>query len=265
MDLSVIIPVYNSERIVEGLVNKIIDSLSKISVVKKYEILLIDDSSPDHSWIKIKTLCSKYNFVKGIKLKENFGQHNSLLAGMNLCTGNVIITMDDDLQHSPESIIKLLTQINNGFDVCYTNYLNRKHPVWKRIVSWLNNLVSSYLLNRPYKLYLSSFRAIKKEIVNEIIKYKGSSVYIDSLILKTTRNITITPVEHYERPHGKSNYNFSKLISLWSDMAVDFPVSPLKISTFFGIIIKFFIITYRKIFLKKKYNKPLFVIQEKTF
>ena len=265
MDLSVIIPVYNSENIVEGLVDKIIDSLSKISIIRKYEILLIDDSSPDQSWSKIKKLSLKYNFVKGIKLKENFGQHNSLLAGMNHCSGSVIITMDDDLQHSPDSISKLLIQINNGFDVCYTNYLNRKHPAWKKIVSWLNNLISSYLLNRPYRLYLSSFRAIKKEIVNQIIKYNGSSVYIDSVILKITRNLTITPVEHYERPHGKSNYTFTKLISLWSDMAVDFPVSPIRISTFFGVIIKSFIIAYRKIFFRKKYSKPLFIIEDKTF
>ena len=102
-------------------------------------------------------------------------------------SGDKIITMDDDLQHPPESIKAIYDELDKGTDSCYTYYLNRQHPAWKKFISWLNNLISSYLLNKPIKIYLSSFRGIKKNIVKEIIKYKGSEVYLDGLILAETR------------------------------------------------------------------------------
>ena len=265
MDLSILIPVYNSEKIIEDLVKQIIDSISDIKSIHSYEIILIDDCSTDNSWEKIKSFSKKFNLIKGISLSENFGQHNALIAGMKYSSGKKIITMDDDLQHSPKSINDLLCELDKGFDVCYTSYLNRQHAIWKKVVSWINNLVSSYLLNRPYKLYLSSYRGLKKKIADEIINYDGSNVYLDGLILKMTRNVTIIPVEHYQRPHGPSNYTFKKLVSLWSDMAINFPVHPIRFSTFFGLVIKYLILAYRNIFHDDKKDKYQYLIKEKTY
>ena len=265
MDLSILIPVYNSEEIIENLVRQIIDSVSDIKSVHSYEIILVDDCSPDNSWEKIKFLSKTFNLIKGISLAENFGQHNALMAGMKYSSGEKIITMDDDLQHSPKSINALLNELDKGFDVCYTSYLNRQHETWKKIVSWTNNLASSYLLNRPYKLYLSSYRGLKKKIADKIKNYDGANIYIDGLILKVTRNVTIIPVEHYQRPHGLSNYTFKKLLSLWSDMAVDFPIFPLRLTTIFVIIIKAIIIPYRKIVSKGGDKKPQYVVRATTF
>ena len=163
MDLSIIIPVYNSEKIIENLIKQITVSVDNIKSINSYEIILIEDYSPDKSWEKIELVSKKYNNVKGISLAENFGQHNALIAGMKYSSGKKIITMDDDLQHSPKSINDILCELDKGFDVCYTSYLNRQHAIWKKVVSWINNLVSSYLLNRPYKLYLSSYRGLKKK------------------------------------------------------------------------------------------------------
>ena len=173
--------------------------------------------------------------------------------------------MDDDLQHPPNSIKDLLSELDKGHDVCYTNYLNRRHPPWKKFVSWLNNLVSSYLLNKPYNIYLSSFRAFKKEIAKELVKYKKKDVYLDGLILKTTRNISIISVPHNKRPEGKSNYNFFKLLSLWSNMAVNFPIFPLRLSTMFGLILLLIIVAFRKILaiIARKSNEQ-YIISEKT-
>ena len=265
MDLSIIIPVYNSEKIIENLIKQITVSVDNIKSINSYEIILIEDYSSDKSWEKIVLVSKKYNNVKGISLAENFGQHNALIAGMKYSSGKKIITMDDDLQHSPKSINDLLCELDKGFDVCYTSYLNRQHVIWKKVVSWINNLVSSYLLNRPYKLYLSSYRGLKKKIADEIINYDGSHVYLDGLILKTTRNVTIIPVEHYQRPHGSSNYTFKKLLSLWSDMAVDFPIFPLRLATLFGIVIKAIIIFYRKIVSVGRDKKPQYIIRATTF
>ena len=187
------------------------------------------------------------------------------MAGLKECSGEKIITMDDDLQHPPQSIKNLVDELDKNFDVSYTKYLNRQHPFWKKIVSWLNNLVSSFLLNKPYHIYLSSFRAFKKNIAKEILNYEGSSIYLDSLILKATRNISIIPVEHKERPHGFSNYSFRKLLLLWSDMIVDLKIYPVRFSSIFIITILPFIIIIRKIlFSRKKNKKKLYVIKVKT-
>ena len=138
MDLSIVIPVYNSENIIDDLIKKIVKSVGDIKTINSYEILLINDCSPDKSWNKIDYLSKKFPSVKGIDLTENFGQHNAIMCGLKECNGNFVITMDDDLQHPPDSIKDIIIKLNEGHDVCYTNYLNRKHPLWKKIVSWLN-------------------------------------------------------------------------------------------------------------------------------
>ena len=118
MDLSIVIPVYNSEKIIDDLVDEIVNSVSDIKSVSSYEIILINDCSIDNGWEKIKFLSKKFKFVKGINLAQNFGQHNATMAGIKECEGETIITMDDDLQHSPSSIKDFLNEINKGFDVC---------------------------------------------------------------------------------------------------------------------------------------------------
>ena len=265
MELSIVIPVYNSENILENLINKISESLNKKKFSREFEIVLVNDFSFDKSWEKIKYLSEKFNNIKGINLSENYGQHNAIMAGLRNCSGEKIISMDDDLQHPPESIIDIYNELNKNFDVCYVYYLNRKHPIWKKFVSWLNNLVSSYLLNKPIRIYLSSFKGFKKNISDKIIMNQKPIVYIDGLILNATRNISMIHIQHHERLHGGSNYNFKKLVSLWSDMAVNFPVKPLRLATLFGLIIKYFIIIYKKIFLSKKKNINQYQIKEKTY
>ena len=266
MDLSVIIPVYNSENIIEDLIKQTVYEIKNIDKINSFEIFLINDFSHDNSWKKIKLLSSKYTSVKGISLSENFGQLNATMCGLNECKGNFIIVMDDDLQHPPHYIKNLVKKLEEGYDACYTNYLNRKHPMWKMVVSWINNIVSSFLLNKPFRMYLSSFKGLKKKIAKEIIFFKKNNVYVDGLILKTTRNIAMISVPHSERPSGDSNYSFKKLIILWSNMAVNFPVFPLRPSTFFGFFVKFFIIITLKILLiKNKSGKPQYSISEKTY
>tara|TARA_Y100000590_G_C15558482_1_gene953784 strand:- start:308 stop:1108 length:801 start_codon:yes stop_codon:yes gene_type:complete len=264
MNLSIVIPVYNSENILEELVTKIYQSLKKKNFQGKFEIILVNDCSQDKSWEKIKGLSDKFSDVIGLNLAENYGQHSAIMAGLNACKGDKIITMDDDLQHPPESIKDIYDELEKNFDSCYTYYLNRQHPLWKKFISWLNNLVSSYLLNKPLKIYLSSFRGFKKELSNKIIQYKGTSVYLDGLILGATRNISMITVHHQKRFSGPSNYNFKKLVSLWSDMAVNFPIRPIRFATFFGLFIKYLILIYRNIFHHRKKNKNQYLVKERT-
>jgi len=264
MNLSIVIPVFNSSDILEKLIEKINFSLNQNDLTHKFEIILVNDSSLDSSWDKIKILSNKFSNVKGLNLIENYGQHNAIMAGLNECAGDKIITMDDDLQHPPESIKDIYDELEKGYDSCYTYYVNRQHHLIKRFISWMNNLVSSYLLNQPFKIYLSSFRGFKRNILLEVIKYKEPSVYIDGLILATTRNISMITVPHQKRFQGDSNYNFTKLFSLWFDMAINFPVHPIRFATLFGLVLKYTILTYRKIFRGNKKNKHQFYIKERS-
>jgi len=237
MDLSIVIPVYKSESILHELVRQI---ELNINFVEKFELILVNDCSPDNSWNVIRELCLKYNFIKGINLRKNTGQHNAIMAGLNYAKGNVVVMMDDDLQHSPKYIVQLYKKIISGSDVCYAVFPKKKHKGWKIIGSKFNNYMANFLLDKPKDLYMSSFKAISKEIKQEIISYDNPDVYIDGLILSVTSNISIITVKHQERYLGKGNYDLIKSISLWSKMAINFSVLPLRIATFLGFIISTF-------------------------
>jgi len=259
LGLSIIVPVYNSQNILPKLINSIFLLFNKKKII--FEIFLVNDFSQDKSWEVIKNLSSKYKFVKGINLSQNFGQHNAIMAALNQCNGKNIITIDDDLQHSPDNIIDIYQELLKGFDVCYVNYLERKHEKWKIFFSYTSNIISSFLLNKPLKIYCSSYKGFNKNVLKEIIKYKKSNVYIDGLILNFTRNISMISVPHYPRLEGKSNYNFPKLFGLWCNMAENFPIKPFRLATFVGFFLKMIIILFKK---KSNYKKQ-YAIVNKTY
>ena len=260
MNISIIIPVYNSEKILPKLIDEIIFQINKNFSTSEYEIILINDFSIDNSWQFIKDLSVKYSVVKGINLLKNYGQHNAIMAGLNVCSGNKIITMDDDYQHPPSSLNDFLKQLDKH-DVCYTHYLNRKHNFWKKLLSNVNNLISSFLLNKPLHIYMSSFRGFSKKVLIEVIKYKSNYVYLDGLIIKNAKTIKMIQIEHGKRLSGTSNYNFKKLIILWASMVLSKNILPLRINSLFLLFFK--ILT--KLIVKHEPNKEQYFIIEKTF
>lgn len=235
--LSIVVPVYRSATILPQLVEQIHSEMYREGISENFELLLINDASPDNSWEVIRALADTYSFVKGISLRRNFGQHNAIMAGLNHVCGEIVVLMDDDLQHPPRAIGDMLRALGNGYDVCYTNYLNRRHAAWKRLGSKFNNWVATHLLGKPKELYLSSFKAMNREVVYEIIKYDGPYAYIDGLILDVTRSITSIDIEHQSRREGEGNYNFRRSLSLWMKMATSFSVLPLRIATYTGFIL----------------------------
>ena len=240
MDLSIVVPVYNSEKIVEDLIKKINSSIQEINFVNSYEIILVNDCSPDDSWKKIEILSKKFNFVKGINLKENFGQHNAIMAGLNESVGEKILTMDDDLQHSAESLLELInfsTNENNNYDVVYTHYGEMKYNFFRNVGRKFNNFIANLLLEKPKSLYLSSFKLVNRFLINEIIKYQSPYAYIDGLILGITSKIGKIKVKHSERTKGKSGYTLKKLLSVWSSMSTGFSVVPLRLSLVLGSLL----------------------------
>jgi glycosyltransferase involved in cell wall biosynthesis len=239
MNLSVIIPVYNSSSIILKLVSKISEEILKIKRISTYQIVLINDCSEDSSWSEISKICNQEKFIVGINLMKNYGQHNAIMAGINIAEGDYVITMDDDFQHSPSEISKILDRMDEGYDVCYTNYKNNKYNAFKIFSSQLNNKISNFLINKPKNIYLSSFKCFTKKICEEIKKYDGPFVYIDGLIFDITKNVSSVDVEHLERMTGNSNYNIFKLISLWLRVLTNFSIVPLRISTIAGFFMTF--------------------------
>ena len=235
--LSVVVPVYRSATILPQLVEQIYAEMCKDGLPDDFELLLINDASPDNSWEIIRSLANTHSFIKGISLRRNFGQHSAIMAGLNHVSGKFVVLMDDDLQHPPHAIGDMVRALNEGYDVCYTNYLNRRHAAWKKLGSKFNNWVATHLLGKPKGLYLSSFKAMSREIVREIIKYDGPYAYIDGLILDVTRSITTIDIEHQSRHEGEGNYNLRRSLSLWLKMATSFSVLPLRIATYAGFVL----------------------------
>jgi undecaprenyl-phosphate 4-deoxy-4-formamido-L-arabinose transferase len=232
-DISIVIPVYRSAPILPELVAQVAAVIADWNC----EVILVNDASPDDSWNVIRALALRYPFLKGICLARNFGQHNAIMAGLNQASGDVVVIMDDDLQHPPRTIAQLVDAIRSGHDVCYTRYIGRKHAAWKRLGSWFNDRVASILLKKPKGLYLSSYKAITGTIAQQIVRYDGPYAYVDGLILDATRNITVVPIEHQPRHQGEGNYGLRKSISLWLRMATSFSVVPLRIASFAGLIL----------------------------
>ena len=240
MNISIVVPVYNSSSIIDDLTKDILSVIKKISDVNKIQLILVNDCSTDESWKKISKLSSEYKeIVIGVNLMRNYGQHNAIMAGLRLADGDYIILLDDDYQHPPKEIPKILSKIKEGYDVCYTNYKNNTYSKLKIFGSWVNKKISNILIDKPKSIYLSSYKCLTQKVLKEIIKYDGPFVYIDGLIFDITKNVTSVDIEHSERKLGKSNYNIFKLVSLWLRVLTNFSIVPLRIATFVGFFMTF--------------------------
>jgi len=233
MELSVIIPVFNSEKSIKKLVLELINTLKDID----FEVILVNDGSKDQSEKIGEGLAEEFKQVTFISLRRNFGEHNAVMCGLNYSSGLYSVIVDDDFQNPPEEIIKLLGEIRKGYDVVYSKYKIKKHGFFRNLGSKFNDFVANHLLEKPRHLYLSSFKIIHRDVVQEIIKYKGPFPYIDGLVLRTTDNITSIYVDHSDRMEGRSNYNLKKLVLLYLNMFVNFSIIPLRIFTLSGVIV----------------------------
>ncbi len=262
MNLSIIVPVYNSEKILPLLIKSISDNLkeSKIS----YEIILVNDFSKDQSWNTIVNLARSYKFVKGINLKKNYGQHSAIFIGLKFCEGRNLICMDDDMQHDPIYLLNIYNELIKGFDVCYVKYANRQHSQIKIFISWLNNIVSSYLMEKSSKIYTSSFKGFNSDIKNAIINKSSKNIFLDYWIIKNYKKIKIIEVSHKKRLEGETNYNFRELLTLWSKMIFLIDIKKLGIKTLIISTLRVIFKTFLKKYLKIQ-NSEEILIESKTF
>ncbi len=235
--LSIVVPVYRSMDVLSELVIQIGQALSGSEFSNSFEVILVNDCSPDKSWLIIEELAKENQCVRGISLRKNAGQHNATMAGLRFSRGDIIIVMDDDLQHPPSALVQLARSISAGSDVCYTRYRGRQHAAWKRWGSKLNDWAAAVVLKKPRGLYLSSFKALSRDIAEIILQYDGPYTYIDGLILNATGAISTIDIDHQKRWSGEGNYNLKRSVSLWLKMATGSSIYPLRVATIAGFLV----------------------------
>jgi DNA-binding NarL/FixJ family response regulator/glycosyltransferase involved in cell wall biosynthesis len=223
--VSVVIPVYNSERTIPRLCAELSAELSN---VESLQIVLVDDGSTDQSAMVCAEMHERYPYtVEFIELARNFGEHNAVLAGLKHAVGEYCVIMDDDLQNPPSEIPKLLRHASLGFEVVYSKYEKRRHPLYRRVGSAIHNCTARLAIESPAGLYLSSFKVLSKTVVKQVIKYDGPKPYLDALILSTSASIGSIECAHHHRASGLSGYSLIKLVGLWCRLAFGFSVWPL--------------------------------------
>ena len=236
--LSFVIPCYCSEHTITRVVEDIRATLKKRPGYD-YEIILVSDHSPDKVFQIIKDLAAQDKRIKGIELVKNFGQHSALMAGYRQCTGEIMISLDDDGQAPAENLFGLVDKLEEGYDVVFAEYAKRKQNIFRRFGSLANALMTEVVIGKPHSLQANSYYAMKRYIMLEIIRYENSYPYIGGLIFRSTQNIANVLVSQRKRIDGKSGYSLKKLLSLWMNGFTAFSIKPLRISTCMGALTSF--------------------------
>lgn len=235
MKISVVIPCYNSSRSLPELIERINHLQSQYEL----EVVCVNDCSKDNTIEVLEKLSQKYNFLRVIDLVYNIGQFKALMCAMEHSTGDVIVTIDDDLQHRPEDIPLLVEHLisNKQLDVVIGAYKEKKHKVYRNLGTMLVASIDRKIFNKPDNLKSSSFRAMTRVFANALIAHKTQFPVIGPLILSLTRKIENVEVDHVSRKYGRSGYSFTKLISTTLDNVFNFSSLPLKALSIFGFAI----------------------------
>jgi glycosyltransferase involved in cell wall biosynthesis len=236
--ISVVVPVYRSEPILPELVQRLESALSRI--ISNYELILVNDSSPDRSWEVISELAKRRSWIHPINLMRNYGQHNALLCGIRASQYDVIVTVDDDLQHPPEEIPKLLAKLAQGFDVVYGTPEREEHGFLRDLASLTTKMALQNVMGATIARQVSAFRAFRAEVAGAFSHYEGAFVSIDVLLTWGTNRFAAVSVVHEPRKQGTSGYTFRKLITHAMNMMTGFTTLPLQIASLVGFVFTFF-------------------------
>ena len=232
MNISVIIPVYNSEPLLPELVSRLHPVLESLG--SDYELILVDDGSRDRSWEVISRLAQEHSWIRGINLMRNYGQHNALLCGIRAAQYDVVVTVDDDLQHPPEEIPKLLQKLTEGYDVVYGTPLKKQHGLWRNIIAQITRLPLQGIMDAEIARNATAFRAFRTYIRDAFTNYQSPFVSIDVLLSWGTTRFAAIPVRRDPRRAGASNYTIRKLASHALDMITGFSTWPLRVASLVG-------------------------------
>lgn len=231
---SVVVPVYNSESSLGELVKRLTATLAGLD--GDYEIFLVNDGSRDRSWEVVCRLAAGSPCVRGINLMRNYGQHNALLAGIQRAQHRIIITIDDDLQHPPEEIPRLVEKLAEGYDVVYGRPEKRSHEAWRNLSSKIIKSTLKIVLGAEMGGHSSAFRAFRSDLRRGFATFAGAELSIDVLLSWSAARVTHIKVEHHPRRSGKSGYTFAKLMQLAFELLMGYSSLPLRIASAAGLL-----------------------------
>lgn len=235
MYLSIVSPVYRAEKIVEQLVEEI--HLSVKTITDDYEIILVEDGSPDDSWGRIEAICKRDTKVRGLKLSRNFGQHPAITAGLAQAIGEWIVVMDCDLQDQPKEIIKLYKKANEGYDIVLASRHHRQDNYYKKLSSRIFYKVFNYFAGIEINSSIANFGIYKKKVITSVLNINDSIKFFPLFINWVGYKSVAIDIEHKEREEGKSSYSFGKLVTLAFNAIISFSDKPLRIFIGFGATI----------------------------
>ncbi len=230
--ISVVTPVYNGEASVGELCRRLAEVLPSISA--QHEVILVNDGSRDRSWETISELCSRSPVVRGLNLMRNYGQHNALLCGIRAAKYDLVVTMDDDLQHPPEEIPRLLARLEEGFDVVYGAPKAEQNGLVRALASRITRLALSAAVGSDVAKNVSAFRVFPTQLREAFAAYQSPFVSIDVLLTWATTRFGATTVAFQPRHSGSSNYSFTKLVRHALDMMTGFSSAPLQLASLIG-------------------------------
>jgi glycosyltransferase involved in cell wall biosynthesis len=231
--ISIVVPVYNSAISLKEFVRRVEPVLTRF---ENHELILVNDGSADDSWDLIQEIASKYEWVLGINLIRNFGQHNALLCGIREAHFDVIVTMDDDLQHPPEEIPRLIAELEKGYDVVYGIPETQKHSLFRSMSSSFTKWLIGVALGMPHVSRSGAFRIFRTKLRDAFSDYQNPYVSIDVLVGWGTSKFGYLSVRHDPRFAGKSNYTLFKLVQHTFNMITGFSTLPLRLASLFGFL-----------------------------
>ncbi|MBQ1848792.1 MAG: glycosyltransferase family 2 protein [Lachnospiraceae bacterium] len=235
--ISFVIPCYRSEATIGHVVAEIDGKMQEMNTYE-YEIILINDCSPDHTLDSLRKLCAEKSEGNGVRraisFAKNFGQHSALMAGLRESSGDIVVCLDDDGQTPADEVDKLIGKIEEGYDAVYAKYEHKHHSTFRNLGSKVNELMARVMLEKPKELFVSSYFAVRRFVVEDMIKYENSYPYVIGLVLRSTKSITNVVVTHRDREQGSSGYTLKKLLGLWFNGFTAFSVKPLRIATALG-------------------------------
>lgn len=238
MNISVVIPVYNSCQILPELVARLEPVLA--AHYERFELIFVNDGSRDASWDAICSLARSHPWIRGINLMRNYGQHNAILCGIRQAVFDTIVTMDDDLQHPPEEIPKLTRKLSEGYDVVYGPPMQQQHGLWRDAASFVTKSALEATIGVETARMVSAFRAFSTQVREAFAEYRGSFVSLDVLLTWGTTRFAAVPVRHDPRREGISNYSLWKLVTHAFNMITGFSSLPLQLASIVGFMFTLF-------------------------
>ena len=227
--ISFVIPCYCSEKTLPSVVNEIDDTMNQGELQEKYryEIILVNDASPDQTLSVIESLVKQKENVTGVHFSRNFGQHAALMAGFRYIAedSDLVVCLDDDGQTPAAEVGKLLHKLEEGYDAVYAGYAHKRQSFFRNFGSAVNEKMTRIMLGKPKELQISSYFAVKRFLVDEMVRYEAAYPYVIGLLLRSTKNIANVPVNHRAREVGSSGYTMKKLLSLWFNGFTNFSIN----------------------------------------